>query len=144
MTLKSTDKSNAVFKITNEQKFEERDDKIEVTTEGRFSFKNGAFFLVYKEYTELGEVSVLIKVLGDVVTIRRSGACSTRMEYIPGESHEIIYNVPFGKMVMELETFEIKNKLDEEKGGSLEMEYKLDINHEVYHNSMRIEISIDK
>lgn len=144
MTSKSIDKTNAMFEIVNVQKFKEHEDRLEVITEGRFSSRNGACYLVYKEYSDIGEVSVTVKAKDEQVTVTRSGACKAKLEYIPGEKREILYTLPFGTMVMDLETLEVKNELSSLNGGILEMKYNMIINGESYYNSMKLEVKKDK
>lgn len=141
MTLKNTDKINAVFTIRNNQTFNDREECLEVMTEGSFYLKNGTFFLLYKEYGELGSVSVLIRAKGGVVSIKRSGACSSRMEYKENTHQEVLYSLPYGDMIIDLDT-EIVDNLLNVSGGSVRLKYKLTINHEEYFNDMTIGVSL--
>lgn len=140
MTLKDID-INAVFTIKNNQSFGEHEELLEVSTEGGFYLRNGSYFLVYNEYTELGEISVLIKVSGDRVVIRRSGACQAKMEYRKDFKQEVLYQIPYGGMLIDLETEEVINGLHFD-GGYLELVYKLTVNRETYHNRMRLDVAI--
>jgi uncharacterized beta-barrel protein YwiB (DUF1934 family) len=136
LTLKNID-NNAVFTIRNNQTYDKDTELIEVTTEGRFYFRNGSYFLLYTEYTDLGEISVLIRAAKDTVSIRRSGACSTRMEYKSGTHQEVLYHLPFGDMVIDLDTQKVENFLTE-SGGNIKLKYSLTVNHEKYYNDMEI------
>lgn len=140
MTLKNTE-ANAVFSIKNAQKFDEDDELLEVTTEGHFYMKNGSYFLLYDEYTEIGEISVMIKVSGDSVVIRRKGACSAKMEYRKGYKQEVLYSIPFGDMLIDLETESVSHQLNA-GGGSLELVYKLTINQETILNHMTLYVTM--
>lgn len=143
MTLKNTEeKYNAVFTIRNNQTFDDKTDLVEITTEGTFKIRDNMYFLMYREYTELGEVSVLIKAAKETVSIRRSGACSSRMEYEKGTKREILYHIPFGDMVMDLETEGVEVSLDE-NGGSICLKYKLTIGEETYLNDMELTVSVN-
>lgn len=144
MTLKSIDeKNNAVFTIRNNQTFDDKTDVVEIVTEGSYKARDGMYFLIYKEYTELGEISVLVKVLGETVSIRRTGACSSRMEYESGTRREILYHVPYGDLVMDLETENVKVSLNDD-GGSINMKYKLTIGEESYLNNMTLEVRLNE
>ena len=141
MTLKNTDKTNAVFTIKNNQTFKGDKELIEIVTEGNFYKKNDTFFLMYKEYTDLGTVSVLIKAADDAVSVKRSGVCRSKMEYRENSCQEILYTMPFGETIMNLETMKVKNSLNL-SGGSIELEYKLTINQQDYYNDIVINLSV--
>ena len=142
MTLTNTDKNNAVFKIKNNQIFDDHNDCVEIKTEGSFYFKNGTYYLMYKEYNDIGEVSIMIRVKGDTVIIKRSGACNARMEYREGLQSEVMYSVPFGNIVLDLDTKKVVNELSEESGGYFGIKYRLTVNGESYVNNLRIEVEI--
>lgn len=133
---------NAIFKIKNNQIFDDHNDCVDISTEGRFYFKNGTYFLFYKEYNDIGEVSIMIRVKGDTVVIKRSGACEARMEYRAGFKDEVIYTVPFGDIVLDLDTKKVVNELDEENGGYFAVKYKLTVNGESYVNNLRIDVKL--
>ncbi len=144
MTSKTIENPNAVFNITNNQCFDEHQDTIKISTEGKFYFRNGTYFLMYKEFTDLGDVSVMIKAENDMVTIKRTGSCNTRMQYIQGTKLEILYSVPFGDLVLELETDYVDFSLSQTNGGYIELKYKLNINNETYYNNMKLEVVLNK
>lgn len=136
--MKNIEDTNAVFKIKNSQMFSDHDDCIEITTAGKFYFKNGKYYLLYKEYADIGEVSVMIKVDGDRVSIRRSGASSVTMNYAENYAEEVLYRLPYGDIVLELRTSMVDNMLTED-GGKLAIEYDLVVNNEAYGNKILIE-----
>lgn len=144
MTLKNIDKNNALFVIRNNQTFEDRTELVEITTEGRFSLKNGTYFLVYREYTEVGENSVIIRASGNVASMRRKGVSNARMDYIPNTHREVLYRVPYGELVIDLYTETVENTLSEENGGMLKLKYKLDINDEHYCNDMELKVILNE
>ena len=144
MTLKNTDKNNALFVIRNNQTFEDRTELVEITTEGRFSLKNGTYFLVYREYTEVGENSVILRVSGNVASMRRKGVSNARMDYIPNTHREVLYRIPYGDLVIDLYTETVENTLSEENGGMLKLKYKLNINDEQYYNDMELKVILNE
>ncbi len=137
------DKTNALFVIRNNQTFDNHSDLVEISTEGNFKKRDGMYFLIYKEYTELGEISVFIKVKDQTVSITRSGACSSKMEYIENTKKEVLYHVPFGDMVMDLETESVNADLSSD-GGKIKMKYKLTIGEECYYNDMQISVKLNE
>lgn len=143
MTSKSIENTNAIFKIKNNQTFDDHSDCVNITTEGNFYFKNGAYYLLYKEYNDMGEISIMIRAKDDTVVIKRSGACNARMEYKKGLHQEVVYSIPFGDIMLDLDTDKVINKLDQKDGGSLQIKYKLTINHEAYINNLKIDVKIN-
>ena len=117
-------------------------DRLEVVTEGGFYYKNGTYFLLFSEYQEIGKVSVIVRARADVVSIKRSGVCSARMEYEKGTHKEVLYSLPYGDIVIDLETDEVINLLTDD-GGSLQLKYKLIVNGEEFYNDMTIDVSVD-
>lgn len=130
---------NAVIKVTNKQTFSDHEECIEITSIGKFYLKNGKFYILYKEYAEIGEVSVMVKADGNNVTIRRRGASNATMNYSEGHSEEVLYKIPYGDIVFELRTNFVDNRLSE-NGGVLVIDYDLVLNHEAYNNEITIEI----
>lgn len=120
---------------------DEKDDAIELTTEGNFYEKNGSYFILYNESEEMGmaDCSVMIKVTEDKVTVKRSGAFSSKMIYKPGETNEFIYNMPYGEMMIILHTKEIKKDLNDD-GGELKISYTLTIQGEDNENELNIRV----
>lgn len=142
MTSKNTKQNNAIIKIKNNQTFAEDTDTIEITTEGRFALRNGSFYILYDEYSELGDVHVMLKAKENTATIKKSGATCTTMEYIPGESREVPYKIPYGEMYIGLKTESVKNSLNI-NGGVLELNYSININNEIYFNNMTVEVKLN-
>ncbi len=140
MTLKNTEDTNAVFKIINRQSFSDHDECIEITTEGKYYIKNGKHYLLYKEYSDLGEISVMIKAEPDKVSIRRSGACTAVMNYRENIKEEVLYRLPYGNIVFDLTTNALDNCLADE-GGILRIEYDIALNGEAYGNEIIIEVN---
>ena len=80
----------------------------------------------------------MIKADGGKVSIRRSGASSSTMNYAENYAEEVLYRLPFGDVVLDLRTSFVDNMLTE-NGGSLAIEYDIVINNETYGNKILIE-----
>lgn len=137
--MKNIDDNNAVFKIENRQTFAEHDDCIEMTIAGKFYVKNGKYYILYKEYSDIGEVSVVIKAEDGFVSIRRSGACTALMNYRENLSEEVLYKLPYGNIVLDISTKTVDCRLGED-GGELRLEYDISLNGEAYSNEMMVEV----
>ncbi|HHV30798.1 DUF1934 domain-containing protein [Caproiciproducens sp. LBM24188] len=105
--------------------------EVEITTMGSYVKKGNSRYIVYKEYdTEnhnAAHTSVL-KIDGDSkVTLIRGGEQSTRLILESGKRHVCPYDTGYGCMMIGIFTNKVKSKLDD-LGGSLEINYTLDIN----------------
>lgn len=137
--MKNIDDTNAIINIKNSQTFNDHDETVEITSTGKFYSKNGKFYILYKEYSDMGEISIMIKAEGGKVSVRRGGACNAVMNYVENNCEEVVYRLPFGDTVFELRTRTVENNLTED-GGTLALDYDLVLNYEVYRNQMEIKI----
>ncbi len=140
MTLKNTD-SKYIIKVTNKQTVDNQTDTITETAYGSFYEKNGKQYILYKTESEGDRTSVIIRIDRDFVSIKRSGAVETSMEYRIGAGRRFLYRMPYGTIEMELETQKILSDLTE-NGGRIELVYTLSIQGEKYFNNT--EITVDK
>ena len=109
------------------------DDKevLELTSEGRFGEKDGAFLINYKDSMmsdEYGAVNTNIKLSSKgVVTISRSGAYNSKITLEEGKRLNCVYHTPFGAMTMGFFAETIEAGLNK-NGGSLVLKYTVDVN----------------
>lgn len=137
-------KENATITLVNRQSGGSESDKIEFTSGGNFYQRDGAFFVTYKEHSEMGmgDSRVLLKVEDDRVTMRRMGEFRSVMNYEPGKTTEFIYRVPFGEMNIKLKTRRIENNLSE-NGGWVEFSYILFVNGDEINNEVHLDIRVE-
>lgn len=136
-------KNKYLISIIGEQCVDGQDDKVEVITEGNFMFKNGHYYIGYKEYDNENPQkysSNLIKVENETVTISRKGEQSSHLILEKNRRHQCLYQTIAGELSIGIFTKTFKNNLTE-KGGSLEVSYTLDFNSDlVSENKFYIEI----
>lgn len=137
--MKNIEDTNAVINIKNSQNFSDHDECIEITSAGKFYKKNGKFYILYKEYADIGEISVMIKAEGNKISVRRSGAGRAVMNYAENHAEEVLYRLPYGDIVLEMKTNSVYSMLNSD-GGRIDIEYDIILNHEKYGNKMSIEI----
>ena len=103
---------------------EKGEKKSELSAQGGFYKKNGAYYITYTEAQEagMGDSRVVLKVKDNTVTMRRMGEFNTVITYTEGEETEFSYKTPFGIMNMRIRTTGIINKLSDE-GGTLKIFY---------------------
>ena len=132
------DKYNATLTITS---VINNDENIELITEGAFYFKNGSYYILYDEKEEMGmaNCSVTVKVSDKEVTISRKGDFSSKMLYKTGEASEFLYNTPYGRFPVILDTQKIENNLSV-MGGKIEILYSVTIRDEENSHSLMIEV----
>ena len=122
---------------------EEDKTELELTTEGNFAVRDGAFLITYEDSMmsdELGVVNTSIKVKGKVVTISRSGAYRSKFTVEKGKRCNSLYETPFGRMTMGFFGEEVVNNLTED-GGKLSVKYSVDVNNsEINKNEIYVSV----
>lgn len=82
-----------------------RKELLATEADGTLYSKEEATFLAYKEMMEnVGQISNIIKIKNNEVTIMRSGGVSMRHTYIKGATTSGAYQSPFGMMEMVTKT----------------------------------------
>ena len=115
-------------------------DGIEFFTAGSYYRKNGAHFIRYTEQGEgMEKVSTTLKVEGsERVTVMRFGEERYQIVLQKGERQHALYNTGCGDLLLGVSGTKITSDLGDE-GGSLHLEYLLDINNAVAsHNTLDI------
>jgi len=105
-------------------------DIIELITAGRYSNRDGIYYISYKESEATGfdGVTTTLKVEGDsCVTLTRSGPSSSRLILEKGRRHLCHYETSYGQLMVGVSGCRINTRLDD-GGGELTFNYALDIN----------------
>ena len=132
---------NAIITIKNRQRIDKECDDIEVITEGSFYDKNGTYYILYTEGEE--GVSTRIKASRQTVSIRKSGASSSDFLYEKGRIHSFVYRMSYGEIAMELATQEVCIELGE-NGGTIVLDYILEMNLQKIENHLTISVELRK
>lgn len=122
----------------------DQNDTIELTAEGKFGSKDGAYLIKYQDLFLAGPkqpITTTIKIASSgVVTVTRSGAYQNRFLLERGKRCQCLYSTPYGNMTMGFFGEKIENKLND-NGGSLELIYTVDANNtQINRNQMFIDI----
>ncbi|WP_392486200.1 DUF1934 domain-containing protein [Haloimpatiens sp. FM7315] len=115
----------AIISVTSKVKGNE-EDKIEVVTPGKFYKKENAYYAVYDE-TEISGMSgttTTLKISKEKFSLIRMGSTSTNMNFKKDLVDVIMYNTPYGMLQLQVETNDLKIKMDD-KGGSVIVDYNL-------------------
>ena len=129
-------KENYLIEITNRKKIDDEIEELTLTTKGSYVTKDGKRYLMYKEFDPEGaqeqQTSTLkIDDSGDnkVVSLIRNDPNRGRTNLMleQGKRHLCQYGTTFGCLTLGVFTSKIEDHLTDD-GGSLLMEYTLDIN----------------
>jgi len=119
---------DVIIDIKGVQGIDGQTDTVEFTTEGKFGFKNGKYFLSYDEGQMMEDADVKTKIWinsYDSLVLQRSGTISSRMEIEKGKRNSCFYSTPVGDLCIGIfgETIDVDLG---ETGGSLNMVYTID------------------
>ena len=100
------------------------DDAMEFITEGRFSRKGDALYLIFEESELSGSLgyTTSLKVTSGKVRMKRygeEGGIQTAIEFEKGGKFSGWYETPFGAIEMEVLTNDVDNRLSPEGSGTL-------------------------
>lgn len=122
-----------------------RKELLTIEEEGTLYSKEDATFLAYKEMMEnVGQISNVIKIKGDEVSIMRSGGVSMRQTYKKGAKTSGSYQSPYGmmEMVAKTENIDFTNRTESRKA-KLILSYQLQMQGE-WVGRHRLTFMIDK
>ena len=140
MTLNNTDSAYRII-VKNTQTIDAETDTIEEIAYGSYDEKNGKQYIRYKTEADEqnGEISSILILDGDSLTIKRRGHTNSSMVYRAGKKHAFPYETPYGIIDMEIETDKLISMIDE-NGGTIELVYTLTVQDEKYYNDMKITV----
>lgn len=135
---------DVIIDIKTEQTVDNDTDFIEFTTDGRFGFEDGSFYISYDESSLLdveGEVKTTLYVKPDnSVILQRKGAYNSRMVIEKGVRNNCFYSTPHGDLSLGIFGEKVIHKLDN-NGGSISMRYTIDTDLQLLSkNSVNISI----
>ena len=111
------------------QKYEDREpETIELTTEASLTGEDGVLFLRYaeSELTGLQGTDTIFELHRDRVVLRRTGALTSEMVFIPGQIHESLYNTEEGALLITVRTTAVEDEMTL-GGGTLHVAYGITV-----------------
>lgn len=96
-------KQAVMLRIQGKQSYADQEpDIIELDTEGTMEFRDGGWDIVYEEseLTGLAGVFTTFRVEPGKVTLSRSGKLSSQMVFQQGTTHESLYRMEFGTLMI--------------------------------------------
>lgn len=120
---------NFLLDVKGVQKYRDQEpDVIEMTTEASLTGEDGVLFLRYAEsdLTGLKGTDTTFELRKDKVILRRSGAVTSEMVFVPGEVHQSLYNMEDGALMITIRTTAVEDEMTL-IGGSLHVSYEITI-----------------
>lgn len=118
-----------LLNVRGEQKYRDQEpDVIELTTEASLTGEDGVLFLRYaeSELTGLQGTDTIFELHQNKVVLRRVGAVSSEMIFIPGQVHQSLYNTEEGALLITIRTTAVEDEMTM-GGGSLHVAYEISI-----------------
>lgn len=122
-------KTPVILSIQGRQTYEGQEPElIELVTEGTLEYRDGAWEIIYEEsaLTGLEGVTTTFRVEPEKVSLDRFGQLSSHMVFQLGVSHESLYQVPFGALLVTVQATRVVFDLVPD-GGFLDLVYNIAI-----------------
>ena len=120
---------DVIIEIKTEQTVDSDTDQIEFTTDARYGFKDGSYFVSYDESQLLevdGEVKTTLFVKPDnSIVLQRKGAYNRRMVIEKGIRNNCFYQTPHGELSLGIFGEKVFSRLND-NGGEISMKYTID------------------
>lgn len=122
-------KKEVILSIQGRQAYQDQEpDVIELITEGTLEYSDGGWDIQYAEsdLTGLSGVTTTFRVEPDRVVLNRTGKLRSEMVFREGESHNSLYQMEFGALMITVCANRIYVQLDD-NGGMIDLVYTIDI-----------------
>ena len=122
-------KNNAVLSIRGRQTYADAEPEvIELVTEGTMAYRSGGWDISYQEsaLTGLEGVTTTFRVEPGKIILRRTGKLQSEMIFQEGVSHDSLYQMAFGTMMMTVKATFVFFDIVED-GGTIDLSYNIDI-----------------
>ena len=122
-------KRKVLLSITGRQCYHDQEPEItELVTEGTMEFTDGGWDISYQEsdLTGLQGVTTTFRVEPEQVTLIRTGPLRSTMEFRLGQSHDSLYQLDFGALMITVTTKHLFFDILPE-GGCIDIVYDIEI-----------------
>ena len=122
-------KRGVVLAIQGTQRYEDQEPEvIELVTEGTMEFRDGGWDISYEEsaLTGLEGVTTTFRVEKDQITLTRTGKLNSQMIFRQGQSHDSLYQMEFGTLMLTVEAKFMYFDIIPE-GGTIDLTYGISI-----------------
>lgn len=118
-----------ILSIRGKQTYMDQEpDTVELVTEGTMEFNRGGWDLCYQEsdLTGLAGVTTTFRLESDGITLNRTGQLNSQMVFREGESHDSLYQMEFGALMLTVSATKVSWEMNE-NGGVVDLSYRLEI-----------------
>ena len=122
-------KKTVVLSIQGRQKYPEQEPEvIELVTEGTMEFRSGGWDISYEEsaLTGLEGVTTTFRVEPGKIILTRTGALNSQMVFVQGVSHDSLYQMPFGALMLTVKATSVYFDIVPD-GGVIDVSYNISI-----------------
>lgn len=122
-------KTPVILSIRGRQSYEDQEpETIELVTEGEMEFQNGGWDIRYEEsqLTGLEGVTTTFRVEPGKVTLTRTGKLESQMVFQEGMSHDSLYQLEFGSLMLNIEATRVFFDIVPD-GGTIDLIYRVTI-----------------
>ena len=122
-------KRDAILSIQGRQTYADQEPEIiELVTEGTMDFRDGGWDISYEEtaLTGMEGVTTTFRVEPGRVILRRQGTLQSEMVFEEGVSHDSLYQMSFGALLMTVKATFLFYDIVED-GGTIDLCYNIDI-----------------
>ena len=122
-------KQSVVLSIQGRQRYADQEPEIiELVTDGTMELRNGGWEIVYQEseLTGLEGVTTMFRVEPDKVTLKRTGKLHSEMVFQQGVTHESLYQMPFGALLISVKATSVFFDIVPD-GGVIDLVYDISI-----------------
>ena len=118
-----------MLSVRGTQSYQDQDpDVLELVTEGVLENIAGGWQLTYAEteLTGMQGVNTTFAVTGDTVTLERTGKLNSQMVFKEGVSHDSLYKMDFGALMLTVCATQVEANITE-KGGTIDLRYHISV-----------------
>ena len=122
-------KRDAILSIQGRQTYADQEPEIiGLVTEGTMDFRDGGWDISYEEtaLTGMEGVTTTFRVEPGRVILRRQGTLQSEMVFEEGVSHDSLYQMSFGALLMTVKATFLFYDIVED-GGTIDLSYNIDI-----------------
>lgn len=119
--------SQVMLSITGRQAYGTQEpETIELVTEGTMDFRDGGWDICYQEspLTGLEGVTTTFRVEPGRVSLKRTGALQSEMIFQEGKSHDSLYQMPFGALLLTVKATRVYYDIVPD-GGTIDLVYHI-------------------
>ena len=124
-------KQAVMLNIQGRQRYDDHEPEIiELVTEGTMEFRDGGWDICYQEteLTGLAGVTTTFRVEPGKVTLTRTGKLNSQMVFREGQSHDSLYRMDFGALLMTVRANSVFFDIVPD-GGVIDLIYEIEIEH---------------